>query len=78
PYTLEQGGSTRFSVIRTGAADLELLAGGNLSMESLFGVYTAGSSSTATSANDPYNLARAVGENGKVLANAGGNEQWVD
>ena len=63
------GGSTRFSVIRTGAADLELLAAGNLSMESLYGVYTAGSSSTGTSANDPYNLPRALGSNGKVLAN---------
>lgn len=78
-YTLESGGSTRFSVVRTGAADLELLAAGNLSMESLFGVYTAGSSSTGTSANDPYNLKRAVGSNGKVLSNAaGGNEKLVD
>ena len=40
------GGSARFSVIRTGAADLELLAGGDLSMDSLFGVYTAGSSAS--------------------------------
>jgi len=73
------GGSTRFSVIRTGAADLELLAAGNLSMESLFGVYTAGSSSSATSANDPYNLKRALGSNNKVLGNAqGNNEQLVN
>ena len=77
-YDLEIGGSTRFSVIRTGAADLELLAGGNLSMESLFGVYTAGSSSYAASSNDPFNLARSKGGDGKVLANAGGNEQWVN
>ena len=77
-YTLLVGGSTRFSVIRTGAADLDLLAAGNLSMESLFGVYTAGSSSTGTSANDPYNLTRAVGSNNKVLGNAGGNEKLVD
>ena len=77
-YTLLVGGSTRFSVIRTGAADLDLLAAGNLSMESLFGVYTAGSSSTGTSPNDPYNLKRALGSNGKVLANAGGNEKLVN
>ncbi|MCK6190603.1 filamentous haemagglutinin family protein [Pseudomonas sp. EYE_354] len=77
-YTLLVGGSTRFSVIRTGAADLDLLAAGNLSMESLFGVYTAGSSSTGTSASDPYNLKRALGSNGKVLANAGGNEKLVN
>ncbi len=77
-YTLLVGGSTRFSVVRTGAADLDLLAAGNLSMESLFGVYTAGSSSTGTSASDPYNLKRALGSNGKVLANAGGNEKLVN
>ncbi len=77
-YSLVAGSSPRFSVIRTGAADLELLAAGNLSMESLFGVYTAGSSSTATSADDPYNLKRAQGSNGKVLSNTGGNEKLVN
>ncbi|WP_414158071.1 filamentous hemagglutinin family protein [Pseudomonas sp. BNK-45] len=78
-YTLLAGGSTRFSVIRTGAADLDLLAAGNLSMESLFGVYTAGSSSTGTAANDPYNRPRALGSNDKVLGNiAGGNEKLVN
>lgn len=77
-YTLLAGGSTRFSVIRTGAADLDLLAAGDLSMESLFGVYTAGSSSTGTSADDPYNLKRASGSNGKVLSDAGGNEKLVN
>ncbi|ETK19758.1 filamentous haemagglutinin family protein [Pseudomonas sp. FH1] len=46
---LVAGGSPRFSVIRTGAADLELLAGGDLSMDSLFGVYTAGSSAASAS-----------------------------
>ncbi len=54
-------GSTRFSVVRTGAADLELLSGGNLRMDTLYGVYTAGTSSLATRAGDPYNLPRAVG-----------------
>ncbi|NBF02221.1 filamentous hemagglutinin N-terminal domain-containing protein [Pseudomonas sp. Fl5BN2] len=78
-YTLLAGGSTRFSVIRTGAADLDLLAAGNLNMESLFGVYTAGSSSTGTAANDPYNRPRALGSNDKVLGNAaGGNEKRVN
>lgn len=78
-YSLVAGGSSRFSVVRTGAADLDLLAAGNLSMESLYGVYTAGSSSTGASANDPYNLPRALGENAKVLGNsAGGNEKLVN
>ncbi len=72
-------GSQRFSVIRTGAADLALLAGGNLKMDSLYGVYTAGNSSTTTSANDPYNQARARGANGTVLGDAfGGYEELVN
>ncbi len=76
-YTLVPS-STRFSVVRTGAADLDLLAAGNLSMDSLFGVYTAGTSSSATSASDPYNLARG-GNGQKVLNNvAGGYESLVD
>ncbi|WP_369646612.1 filamentous haemagglutinin family protein [Variovorax sp. V118] len=72
-------GSTRFSVVRTGAADLDLLAAGNLRMDSLFGVYTAGASSQATRAGDPYNLPRAVGAKGTVLNDAsGGYEKFVD
>ncbi|WP_308580948.1 filamentous haemagglutinin family protein [uncultured Pseudomonas sp.] len=51
--------STRFSVIRTGTGDLELLSAGNLSMDSLYGVYTAGTSSTATFEGDPYNQPKA-------------------
>jgi len=50
--------STRMSVLRTGTGDLELLSGGNLRVDSLYGVYTAGQSSTATVAGDPYNLPR--------------------
>ncbi|SDT12915.1 filamentous hemagglutinin family N-terminal domain-containing protein [Pseudomonas asplenii] len=72
-------GSQRFSVIRTGTADLELLAGGSLKMDSLYGVYTAGNSSTATSASDPYNQARARGTGGTVLGDAfGGYEDLVN
>jgi filamentous hemagglutinin family protein len=72
-------GSTRFSVLRTGAADLDLRAAGNLGMNSLFGVYTAGASSQATQAGDPYNLPRAVGSNGKVLVDDNaGYEKLVD
>jgi filamentous hemagglutinin family protein len=67
-------GSTRFSVLRTGAADLELRAAGNLSMNSLYGVYTAGASSQATQAGDPYNLPRSVGSKGTVLVD--GNEGY--
>ncbi|MDE1174711.1 MAG: filamentous hemagglutinin [Parvibaculaceae bacterium] len=72
-------GSSRFSVVRTGAADLELLAGLNLRMDTLYGVYTAGTSSQGTGANDPYNLPRAIGPNGTVLNDSdGANEKFVD
>ncbi|MDC8757971.1 filamentous haemagglutinin family protein [Janthinobacterium fluminis] len=36
-----------FSVLRTGTGDLDLLAGGDFDMRSLYGVYTAGSQSAA-------------------------------
>ena len=58
--------SSRFSVVRTGTGDLELLSAGNLSMDSLYGVYTAGTSSTTTYAGDPYNLPRA--RNGDAIS----------
>ena len=79
------GGSTRFSVIRTGAAELDLLAAGDLGMDSLFGVYTAGSSSAGTFSGDPYNLPQALqasgslarawypDQGGNLLLKAGGN-----
>ena len=71
--------STIFSVLRTGAADLTLLAAGDLRMSSLFGVYTAGVSSRPTSADDPYNLPRARNASGKVLADpTGAIEKFVD
>ncbi|MNJ94547.1 Heme/hemopexin-binding protein precursor [compost metagenome] len=72
-------GSTRFSVIRTGTGDLELLSAGNIRMDSLFGVYTAGTSSTATYANDPYNQPRGRNPAGTVLSDAdGAREHLVD
>ncbi|ROM69682.1 hemagglutinin [Pseudomonas brassicacearum] len=74
-----KAGSQRWSVIRTGAADLELLSAGDLKMDSLYGVYTAGSSASETYANDPYNQPKARGAAGKVLNDAlGENEQFVD
>ncbi|WP_415914844.1 filamentous haemagglutinin family protein [Rhodopseudomonas palustris] len=72
-------GSTRFSVVRTGAADLDLLSARNLQMNSLFGVYTAGTSSTTTSGSDPYNLPRAKTASGTVLGDANhGYDKFVD
>ncbi|SFW14020.1 filamentous hemagglutinin family protein [Pseudomonas sp. NFACC04-2] len=72
-------GSTRPSVIRTGTGDLELLSGGSLRMDSLFGIYTAGTSSTPTFPGDPYNQPKALGANGKVLNDENGSyEKLVD
>ncbi|NVO17593.1 MAG: filamentous hemagglutinin family protein [Rhodoplanes sp.] len=53
-----------FSVIRTGTGDLSLVAAGDIRMDSLYGVYTAG---TATSTAAAYNLARGTLSDGSVL-----------
>ncbi|MBB5045898.1 filamentous hemagglutinin family protein [Rhodopseudomonas rhenobacensis] len=53
-----------FSVVRTGTGDLSLLAAGSIKMQSLYGVYTAG---TATTVDASYTLARTVTTDGTVL-----------
>ncbi|WP_447990693.1 filamentous haemagglutinin family protein [Achromobacter spanius] len=69
----------RFSVLRTGTGDLDLLAGGSLRMQSLYGVYTAGTSSTGTYAGDPYNQPRLINPDGTVLRDPSkGFEAFVD
>ncbi|MCU0121734.1 filamentous hemagglutinin family protein [Pseudomonas sp. B2M1-30] len=70
--------SQMFSVLRTGTGDLDLLAAGNLSMDSPFGVYTAGTQSRDV---DPqYNLPRGrLSDDGSVLGSQGGDyEKWVN
>ncbi|MGY1447575.1 filamentous hemagglutinin family protein [Pseudomonas chlororaphis] len=54
-----------FSVLRTGTGDLDLIAGGDLSMQSVFGVYTAGTQSQTLGAG--YAATRGVGRTGTVL-----------
>ncbi|SEK76345.1 filamentous hemagglutinin family N-terminal domain-containing protein [Pseudomonas sp. NFIX51] len=54
-----------FSVLRTGTGDLDLVSGGDLSMQSVFGVYTAGTESEAMGAG--YAATRGVGSKGSVL-----------
>jgi len=66
-------GSTRPSVIRTGTGDLGLFSAGDVRMDSLFGVYTAGTSSAPTFPNDPYNQPKAGNANGTVLNDANGS-----
>ena len=58
-YQIAPSGATppAWSVIRTGTGDLELLAGGGVQQNSLFGIYTAGN---AGPANAGINLARGT------------------
>ena len=59
--------SPMFSVLRTGAADLDVVAGGDIRMQSAYGIYTAGRPSAAltdASGADPYNLARGLQADG--------------
>ncbi|WP_254999217.1 filamentous hemagglutinin family protein [Pseudomonas sp. S12(2018)] len=70
------GGASRYSVLRTGTGDLDLIAAGNLDMTTLFGVYTAG---TATPVPAAYQLARGQANDGQVLPEfLGGYEALVD
>ncbi|HWH89706.1 MAG TPA: filamentous hemagglutinin family protein [Pseudomonas sp.] len=67
-----------FSVLRTGTGDLDVLAAGDLSMESPFGVYTAGTQSSDVEAHDNQPRGR-LSDDGSVLGSAGSdNEKWVD
>lgn len=53
-----------FSVVRTGTGDLSLIAAGDVRMDSLYGVYTAG---TATSSDPAYDQPRGALSDGSVL-----------
>jgi filamentous hemagglutinin family protein len=65
-----------FSVVRTGTGDLDMLAAGNFTMSSPFGVYTAGTQ--ARDVTSAYNLARATIKNTSVLGAEGAAfEQYV-
>ncbi|WP_447778208.1 filamentous haemagglutinin family protein [Variovorax boronicumulans] len=52
------------SVVRTGTGDLELVAAGDVRTDSLFGIYTAG---TSTAVDAAYNRPRARDADGSVL-----------
>jgi filamentous hemagglutinin family protein len=73
PHYVEPGARSTaepgLSVIRTGTGDLDLIAGGNLTEASLYGIYTAGAQSADVDAADE--LPRGTGSNGKVLASTG-------
>lgn len=59
------GTSEALSVIRTGAGDLELLAGGDYQQNSLFGIYTAGTQSAEVGAE--FQTGRNLLPDGTVL-----------
>ncbi|WP_445489638.1 filamentous haemagglutinin family protein [Rhodopseudomonas sp. RCAM05734] len=61
-----------FSVVRTGAGDLSLVAAGNVKLQSLYGVYTAG---TATAVDPSYTLDRGVMADGTLLG--GSNDDYT-
>lgn len=67
-----------FSVLRTGTGDLDLMAAGNLRMDSPFGVYTAGTQSSDVDSR--FNQARGrLSDDGSVLGSAGSAyEKWVN
>ncbi|MGA4636023.1 filamentous hemagglutinin family protein [Pseudomonas solani] len=51
-------GTSRFSVLRVGAGDLDLISAGDFSMQSLYGIYTAGTSSLGLTESAAFNQAR--------------------
>ena len=75
--------SPAFSVLRTGTGDLGMVAAGDLRMNSAFGVYTAGTQSTAIldgAGINRFNLERGVSVNGALPtdydAAAGTYQAW--
>lgn len=76
PRTIVTPTTQLFSVLRTGTGDLDLLSAGDFNMQSLFGVYTAGtqSASLASGGSDPYQQARGHGANGVLGVDASAYE----
>lgn len=76
PRTIVTPTTQLYSVLRTGTGDLDLLSAGDFNMQSLFGVYTAGtqSASLASGGSDPYQQARGHGANGVLGADASAYE----
>ena len=72
PTTFSSGlGPADPSVLRTGTGNLDLIAGGSFSEESLYGVYTAGTQSAPVGVNgngsNPFNQPRGLDANGTIL-----------
>ncbi|UIP18682.1 filamentous hemagglutinin family protein [Achromobacter deleyi] len=73
--TVVTGTTQQFSVLRTGAGDLDLVSGGDFRMDSLYGVYTAGaqSASLASGGTDPYQQPRGSHNGGNSVLGASGS-----
>ncbi|MDC8757657.1 filamentous haemagglutinin family protein [Janthinobacterium fluminis] len=65
--------SQHFSVLRTGTGDLDLIAAGNIAMQSPFGLYTAGTS-TASLGGAAFDRPRGLAGDGKTVLGAGGKD----
>ncbi|CAB3647084.1 hypothetical protein LMG3431_02539 [Achromobacter pestifer] len=51
-----------FSVLRTGTGDLDLIAGGDVAMQSLYGIYTAGTATASQAGGEAAAFDRARGK----------------
>ncbi|AEC18812.1 filamentous hemagglutinin-like protein [Pusillimonas sp. T7-7] len=69
-----------FSVLRTGIGDLDMISGGDIHMQSLYGVYTAGVStaSEAESQAATFNQPRAMAGDGSYLGTSIGADENVN
>ena len=72
-------GTSAFSVLRTGTGDLDLVSAGDLGMQSLYGIYTAGSSALSLAESAAFNQPRSLALRSSgmpdttVLGNNGGS-----
>ncbi|VFR60299.1 Filamentous haemagglutinin family outer membrane protein associated with VreARI signalling system [plant metagenome] len=66
-------GAPSFSVLRTGTGDLELLAGRDVGMMSMYGVYTAGAATSLGALDAQYNLPRGTIDEHGVLGRVQGD-----
>lgn len=78
PGTTVKAHTQMFSVLRTGTGDLDVVAAGDLSMDSLFGVYTAGTQSSNVDPRYNQSRGRIPGQNSVLGSEGTYYEKWVD
>jgi filamentous hemagglutinin family protein len=79
PHTVSSSSQPLPSVIRTGTGDLDVLAAGNFSEQSLYGIYTAGTNTSLGANNAAYSaLGYYPDHGGDLLVSAYGNlTGWI-